>query len=297
MNEMDIITRCEAQERISRIKPEMLRIVREKVKCRHIHGEYMEAVMDGKTRRLLHYASKKEKAPVYFDIHGGGMAWGMIEEGDLICHRINEQLGYECYALDYPLQPEHPYPEGLYWLYDTIRYMQEHADRFHIDKKRMVIGGRSAGGCLTAALCILAERKREFQFACQVTDHMCLDLTGMVLSEEERYNGEGSLSSELRYLLGYSYAAEEDQKDSLCNPILASEEELRGMPPAVIQTCELDSLRKDGDTYAKLLIDAGIPVVHRCAKGALHGFTEAEGPLQEDGIQFLVRGIRFFDNI
>lgn len=285
-----------AQVQVLRMQEENLRIVREKVRKRHIHGHYMEIEADGEIRKMLYYPGSGKNAPVYFDIHGGGMAWGMMEEGDLICHRINEQLGYTCYALEYPLQPQHPYPEALNWLYDTICYMVRHTEQFPFDREQITVGGRSAGGCLTAALCILAGRRKEFRIHCQVVDHMAIDLSGQILREEERYRGKEALSKELRTLLGNAYATREQHQECLCNPVLASKQELKRMPPAVIQTCQLDSLCLDGDTYAAMLQSEDVSVVYRCMPGAVHGVTENEGPMQEDAIRFLIEGIKKINN-
>lgn len=283
--------RC-AQEKVLKMQNENLRIVREKVNRRHIHGHSMEIVVDHKIRKMLYYPSDRKNTPVYFDIHGGGMAWGMMEEGDLICHRIQESLGYECYALEYPLQPQHPYPEALNWLYDTISYMVRDKEHFFFDRERIIIGGRSAGGCLTAALCLMAGKRKDFRIFCQVVDHMAIDLSGKILKEEQRYVGEETLAKELRDLLGKSYATEEQHGEALCNPVLASKEEIRRMPPAIIQTCQLDSMRLDGDIYAAMLRSEKVPVVYRCMTGAVHGVTENEGPLQEDAINFLIEGMK-----
>lgn len=69
-------------------------------------------------------------------------------------------------------------------------------------------------------------------------------------------------------------------------------EELRNLPPAVIQTCELDSLRPDGDRYAEALRQAGVSVIAQCYAGVPHGFTEVEGPEELRGQQWLIEGIR-----
>lgn len=242
---------------ISREKMKMLRQAKETslqrvqamVDNRHIHG-LPEKLQVGKTEhRMLHYSSRKANSPVYFDIHGGGFVWGMMEEGDLFCHHLNEQLGFEVYALDYPLGPEARFPEALYALYDVLHFMRDHADQYHLDTNLMVVGGRSAGGNLAVALCLLAKEKGEFQFAAQILDHPYLDLCGIIL-EEQRYQGEGALPYVLMKELAAAYAEDEDRDRILCSPLAAELEELQHLPPAVIQTCELDSLRLDGDLYA-----------------------------------------------
>lgn len=286
------MTRQEAVQALMPIKEQLLSQVGEKVKSRHIHGERMDVIIGGKVHRMLHYPGGKEKAPVYFDIHGGGMCWGMMEEGDLLCHRMNEQLGIEVYALDYPLVPDAFFPEGLNWLYDTVSHLVAHKEEFHLDPDRMIVGGRSAGGNLSAALSIMARDRGEFHFACQVLDHPVLDMGLGIVDESSRYYGEGALPKELVDLLSTAYCTEEEKKSLYCSPLNASTEELKGLPPAVIQTCELDCLRPDGDLYAARLKEAGVPVISHCYMGVLHGFTEVEGPEEKNGQQYLIDGIR-----
>jgi len=45
------------------------------------------------------------------------------------------------------------------------------------------------------------------------------------------------------------------------------------MPPTLIQTCELDTLRDEGNRYAAALAAAGVPVVHVEVPGVDHGHT------------------------
>lgn len=281
----------EQMELLKQAKTMSIERVRELVKGRHIHGAYEEIEIGGKVHRMLHYSSGKSKAPVYFDIHGGGFVWGMMEEGDLFCHHINEQLEFEVYALDYPLGPEARFPEALYYLYDFINYMRENADVFHIDPDLMVVGGRSAGANLAAALCLLAKQRQEFTFAAQVLDHPFLDLCGLI-PEETRYQGEGSLPYYLLKDLAAAYAEDIERTSVLCSPLASDPEELRGLPPAVIQTCELDSLRPDGDLYARKLSEAGVKTIHHCYMNVAHGFTEMEGPEEIPGQNWLIEGIK-----
>ena len=72
----------------------------------------------------------------------------------------------------------------------------------------------------------------------------------------------------------------------------ATVDELHGLPPAIIQSCERDSLRPEGDLYAEQLTKAGVPVIHHCMKGAMHGFTEAEEELNEAGRQWLIAQLK-----
>lgn len=276
---------------LQKAKQMQLEKVRALVAQRHIHGSVRELTVTGTAYKMLFYPAKRKNAPLYMDIHGGGFCWGMMEEGDLLCHRINEQLDCAVIAPEYPLGPETRFPTAQEYLYRLIAYLHDNPQELGIDPQRIIVGGRSAGGNMAATLSLLAKERGRFTFAAQVLDHPCLDMCH-VQDDSLRYTGAGTLPLPLIDALAKAYAEPEERKSILCSPVCATKEQLRGLPPAVIQTCELDSLQIDGETYAKMLAGAGVQVEFHCYPGVLHGFTETEGPEEENGIQWLIDALK-----
>lgn len=281
----------DTREELEKVKSILIGKVRDQVGHRHIHGRPIVLDADGVPHRALFYPARTPGAPVFFDIHGGGFCWGMMEEGDLYCHRLNERLGFAVFSLDYPLLPEAVYPEALEYLYGSVRTVLSRADEYGIDSERVMVGGRSAGGNLAAALALLSRDRGEFRIALQVLDHPLLDCCG-VLDNSLRYRGGDALPIEMLESLENWYATPEQRLEIYCSPLNAKAVELRGAAPAVIQTCEHDSLQLDGEVYAEKLRSAGVPVLFHCYPAVCHGFTEVEGPEQENGIRWLLDAIR-----
>lgn len=216
---------------------------------------------------------------------------GIMEDGDILRNMLRNELNIEVFSLEYPLVPEAEFPDALEWLYETILFFYDNALEYKINPQKMIIGGRSAGGNLAAALCLLAVQRGTFQFFAQILDHPYLDLC-KIIKDEERYLDEVSLTPQMMEELASAYASDESRKTCLCSPLTASIEDLKKVPFAIILTCELDFLRLDGDRYAEKLRKAGVPVVYRCFSGARHGFTEMDDIIGNEGRQWIVETIK-----
>jgi monoterpene epsilon-lactone hydrolase len=87
----------------------------------------------------------------YIDLHGGALVFGGGENCRVAAGRQADLHNMVCYGVDYRMPPDHPYPAALDDCMATYRHVLKH----HAPD-RIVIGGRSAGGNLAAALVLRA---------------------------------------------------------------------------------------------------------------------------------------------
>ena len=59
----------------------------------------------------------------------------------------------------------------------------------------------------------------------------------------------------------------------LASPVNASIEQLQGLPPALVIVDENDVLRDEGETYARRLAQAAVPVISTRYNGTIHDFV------------------------
>lgn len=109
-------------------------------------------------------------------IHGGGYQSGSSK--DIFATRalsLVVKFGAVLIAPDYRLSKKHPYPGALHDCYAALLYVKEHAEELGIRSDQIMVGGESAGGGMTAALCMLARDRKEVNIAYQMPLYPMLD--------------------------------------------------------------------------------------------------------------------------
>lgn len=244
----------------------------------------------GDAHIFVHYPLGSDApAPLYVNIHGGGFVKGHFQVDELFCRKMVNKVGCVVIDIDYKLAPEFMFPYALNECYDVIKWAYDHSEEVGIDKTRIVIGGHSAGGNLAAGIALMANESKDFAIACQILDYPSLDL----LTDPANKNFEDTvIPLEKARLYNDMYVSEEDKGNPLASPILASPEQLRGLPPALILTAELDRLRDEAEQYALHLIQAGVGVSVKRFIGARHGFTIKLLDDYETSTEMIVRTLK-----
>ncbi len=95
-----------------------------------------------------------ETLPTIVWIHGG--AWISGSKKDVANYlKIIAAHGYTAVGVDYSIAPAKHYPTPLLQLNDALLYIQEHAERLHINPYNIVLAGDSAGSQIAAQMAAL----------------------------------------------------------------------------------------------------------------------------------------------
>ncbi len=212
--------------------------------------------------------------PLLLFFHGGGFVVGDLETHDAACRLLCRHAGVHVVAVDYRLAPEHPFPAAVEDARASVRWAFEHAESLGADRRRIAVGGDSAGGNLATVASLEAARDGGPVPAFQLLIYPAVDSTCRRPSHDLFCEGFFLTLGQIEWF-GEQYGQGADDTDPRISPLLA--DDLSGMPAALVVTAGFDPLRDEGEAYAHALRAAGVPVTLRRFSGLIHGFLNATG--------------------
>ena len=211
---------------------------------------------------------------VYF--HGGGWVVCDLETHDVVCRSISRRAGAVVVSVDYRLAPEHTFPAAVEDCYAATEWVAANATRLSVDPLRIAVGGDSAGGNLSAVICLKARDESGPRLALQVLVYPVTNLASFETpSYEEFADGYFLTRAQMEWFRGHYLARPEDGQNPYASPLLARD--LSGLPPAMVITAECDPLRDEGEAYARRLSEAGVEVSCTRYGGMIHPFFSLGG--------------------
>lgn len=220
--------------------------------------------------RIYMPKDRTEAGPGFVNFHGGGFLLGDLEIEHPRCLTMAGEGGAVSVGVDYRLAPENPFPAGVEDCYAGLQWVAENAADLKIDPTRIGMGGGSAGGNLTAAVALMARDRGGPMVAFQMLIYPVIDDRRETPSMQQRpdpyiWTLQNSLDMWNHYI---------GQDRSNVSPYAAPArcEDLSGLPPAYVMTCEHDPLRDEAIIYAMRMMAAGVQVELHNYPGTMHGF-------------------------
>ena len=206
--------------------------------------------------------------------HGGGWVTESVETYNRVCARMAQSTGCIVASVEYRLAPEYRFPTAFEDCYAAAKTLYTNHSILKIHPDQITIMGDSAGGNLTAAVCLKARDTGDFTPKRQILIYPALY---NCYTEESPYpsvqeNGTDYLLTSVK-MEDYLKLYESSPADRL-NPYFAPlmTKDFSRLPRTLILAAQFDPLRDEGEDYGKKLLDAGNDVEMHRIDGAFHGF-------------------------
>lgn len=230
----------------------------------------MIPVRDGEIPVRIYRPNAEKNLPLILNFHGGGWAVGNLQNNDYYCAALANRVGALVISVDYRLAPEFKFPTAVYDSYDVLIWATKNAADLGVDVGRVCVTGDSAGGNLSAAICILSRDLDGPKVHFQALIYPATDSRLQFASLEQHADAPILTKHDIINYLDIYMGKPEDRFSPLLSPIQASS--LQGLPSALIVTAGYDPLCDDGQQYADRLQAEGVPVEVQHYPEDIHGF-------------------------
>jgi len=245
--------------------------------------------VDGYTIKLniVRPEGVKGKLPVFMFIHGGGWVLGDYPTHKRMVRDLVVLTGYAGVFVNYTRTPDAKYPQAINEIYAATKWVAENGDEIDVDGKNLAVVGNSVGGNMTAATALKA---KEFGGPNIKVHIMMWPVTDANFEREsfKEFGDKRFLTTSLMKWMWDLYTTDPQQrKEIFASPLQAGLDQLKGLPPALIQVAESDILRDEGEAYGRKLDDAGVEVTTVRYDGMIHDFGLLNGLAKEPAVRSL----------
>jgi acetyl esterase/lipase len=210
--------------------------------------------------------------PVILYMHGGGWVLGNAHTHDRLVRELVVGTGAAVAFVEYDRSPEAHYPVAIEQGYATARWIIREGAANQLDPDRMAVAGDSVGGCMTAALALMASERGDVRFVQQSMYYPVTDAAMDTDSYEQFAEGYFLTAKSMAWFWDAYLPDLERRSEPYASPLRASYELLAGLPPAFVIVDEADVLRDEGEAYAARLRAAGVGVTTVRYDGVTHDF-------------------------
>lgn len=222
--------------------------------------------------RVYHPVKPTGPVPALVFIHGGGWVLNSIYTHDRLAREYAARAGIAVVAPDYSLAPEYKFPLALEECIAVLRWLSKEGAAWNIDGSRLVVGGDSAGGNLSAGALLALKDRGETFLRGGLLNYPVMDSITETDSYKAFSTGHGLTGERMRWFWN-AYVASPDQ---LTHPYAAPlRGDFKGLPPLRFNIAGLDPLASEGIAGHHKAKAAGVDTECVVYPGVLHGFMRA----------------------
>lgn len=230
--------------------------------------------IDGKPLKLtiVRPAGVNGVLPAFMFFHGGGWILGDYPTHERFVRDLVADSGVAAVFVNYTPSPEARYPVAIKEAYAATKWVAEHGEQIKIDGKRLAVAGNSVGGNMAAVVALMVKASGGPALRAQVLFWPVTNANFENASYDQFANDHFLTKGMMKWFWD-AYTTDSKQRQEIyASPLLATSEQLNGLPPTLVQTAENDVLRDEGEAYARKLDAAGVAVVATRYNGMIHDF-------------------------
>ncbi len=221
---------------------------------------------------IVRPAGAKGVLPGFIFVHGGGWILGDFPTHERFVRDLVTDSGATAIFVNYTPSPEARYPVAINEIYAATRWVAENGAQIDVDGKRLAIAGNSVGGNMATAVAQMAKARSGPSLRAQVLFWPVTHASFENASYGEFANGHFLTQGMMKWFWDAYTVDPKQRREIHASPLLATLEQLSGLPPTLVQTAEKDVLRDEGEAYARKLDAAGVEVVATRYNGMIHDF-------------------------
>jgi len=223
--------------------------------------------------------------PVFMFFHGGGWVLGDFPTHERLVRDMVNASGAAAVFVNYEPSPEAHFPVAITQAYEATKWVAEHGAEIGVDGKRLALVGNSVGGNMVAAVALQAKQFKTPAIRYDVMLWPVTDARFDTVSYDQFADGHFLTKNMMKWFWDNYTTSEKDRNNILASPLRATAGQLKGLPPTLIQTAELDVLRDEGEAFGRKLDTAGVPVTVTRYNGMIHDYGLLNALSQEPTVR------------
>ncbi|WP_445360874.1 alpha/beta hydrolase [Microbulbifer sp. EKSA005] len=230
-----------------------------------VNGEKLELT-------IVKPKNTRGQIPAFMYFHGGGWVLGDYPTHERLIRDLVQRSGAAAVYVDYTPSPEAKYPTAINQAYAATQWVAENGEKIGVDGSRLAVAGNSVGGNMAAVVALMAKEKGTPDLQFQLLLWPVTDANFNNASYKQ-FAQDHFLTRDMMKWFWDNYTTDPKQRNEIyASPLRASKSQLVGLPPALVQTAEMDVLRDEGEAYARKLNEAGVTVTAVRYNGMIHDY-------------------------
>jgi len=221
---------------------------------------------------IVRPAGVKGTLPAFMFFHGGGWVLGDFPTHERFVRDLVADSGAVAVFVNYTPSPEARYPVAIEEAYAATKWVAGNGAEIGVDGSRLAVVGNSVGGNMAAVVSLMAKERGGPALRAQILFWPVTDAHFENDSYSQFAQGHFLTRPMMQWFWDNYTVSPTERQEIHASPLLATPAQLKGLPPALIQTAEFDVLRDEGEAFARKLQAAGVEVVAARYSGTIHDF-------------------------